>query len=324
MHIPDGLLSLPVALTSTALAVAGLAAASAKARTVLAPRRAALLGVTAAFVFAAQMVNFPVAGGTSGHLLGGVLAVVLAGPAEAVVIMTSVLVLQCLLFGDGGLLALGANILNMAIVHPLSGYGVFRLLRGPSSRATGAAWRTLGAAFIASLVSTVLTAVVCAGELALSRVVTAGVVLPAMVSVHVLVAMGEATITTVVLSTLLRLRPQIFRESAALPVSPARIAGLGLTVAAAIALFVTPFACSWPDGLEHVVEQLGIEPARAKITLPAPLRDYLVPGLPTAASTSIAALLGTLLVFGLTATLAGWLSRAPKHNALRSGGEGGS
>ena len=109
MHVPDGFLDAKTAVATAALAAAGLGVALRQARLHLPPRRVPLLGLAAAFVFAAQMINFPVAGGTSGHLVGGVLAAVLLGPSAAVIVLSAVLIVQCLMFADGGLSALGAK-----------------------------------------------------------------------------------------------------------------------------------------------------------------------------------------------------------------------
>src|SRR3984957_2569561 len=130
MHIPDGLLSTPVSLACAGLSVVAVGAATARSRFASESRHVALMGMAAAFVFAAQLLNFPVAGGTSGHLIGGVLAAVLLGPSAAVVAMTAVLILQCLVFGDGGLMALGANVLNMAVIQPLVGITIYAVVSG--------------------------------------------------------------------------------------------------------------------------------------------------------------------------------------------------
>src|SRR5689334_23795406 len=129
MHLPDGFLDAKTALLSTGAAAAGVSVALRQVRTSLTPRQTPMLGLAAAFVFAAQMLNFPIAGGTSGHLVGGVLTAILLGPSAAVLVLTCVLLVQCLMFADGGLMALGANVFNMAIVSVCSGYGVFRLVK---------------------------------------------------------------------------------------------------------------------------------------------------------------------------------------------------
>src|SRR6185369_13524999 len=126
MHLPDGFLDAKTALLCSGVAVAGVGLALRQVRTSLEPRQMPMLGLGAAFVFAAQMLNFPVAGGTSGHLVGGVLAAILLGPSAAVLVMTCVLIVQCLMFADGGVTALGANVFNMAVINVCGGYFVFR------------------------------------------------------------------------------------------------------------------------------------------------------------------------------------------------------
>src|SRR5512140_2952637 len=147
MHIPDGFLDAKTAITTGIFSATGLGTALRYAGRKLQPRQIPLIGLTGAFVFVAQMINFPVAGGTSGHLLGGALAVVLLGPSAAVIVMSSVLIIQALIFADGGLLALGANILNMALVAPICAFGVYRVVhrflpgqRGQLIAASLAAW----------------------------------------------------------------------------------------------------------------------------------------------------------------------------------------
>src|SRR5512145_1942343 len=130
MHIPDGFLDARTLVTAAGLSAVGLAIALRAVRRNLPPRRVPLLGLAAAFVFAAQMLNFPVAAGTSGHLIGAALAAVLLGPAAAIVAMTAVLLLQALMFADGGITALGANVLNLAVIAPLVAYSVYRAIRG--------------------------------------------------------------------------------------------------------------------------------------------------------------------------------------------------
>ena len=125
MHIPDGFLDAKTIIATGAFSTAGLGTALRQVGKHLQSRRIPLIGLTAAFIFVAQMVNFPVASGTSGHLLGATLAAVLLGPSAAVIVMSSVLIVQSLIFADGGVLALGANMFNMALVAPLCGYGIY-------------------------------------------------------------------------------------------------------------------------------------------------------------------------------------------------------
>jgi len=311
MHVPDGFLSTPVAIACAALAVAGVGAAASRSRALLGSRAVPRMGVTAAFVFSAQMINFPVAGGTSGHLVGGALAAVLLGPSAAVIAMTSVLLMQCLVFGDGGLLALGANVLNMALLHPIVGFAAYRatLGRAGSGRSPGPARRIASLAF-ASWVATVVAAATCAGELALSRVVAPAVVFAAMVGVHLAIGLGEALIAALVLAAILRLRPALLDGDGLAESSGGAASGvvLGLVVSLGLALFLSPFACKWPDGLERVAERVGLAPASARL-ISAPMRDYVVPGLGgSLLATSLAAAAGTLLVFGLSCALGSWLA----------------
>jgi cobalt/nickel transport system permease protein len=306
MHIPDGFLSAPVAVASAALSVAAIAAAARRSHALLGTRAVAMMGITAAFVFAAQMINFPVAGGTSGHLVGGVLAAVLLGPSAGVIVMTAVLTMQCLAFGDGGLLSLGANVLNMGVIHPVVGFALVRIvvgLGGGDARAHDAL-RVAAVAF-ASWVATVVAAGTCAGELALSGVAAPGLVLTGMVGVHLAIGVGEGLITALVVAALLRLEPALLeRPRASGSSSPLTIAVLGLAVSLGLALFISPFACSWPDGLERVCARLGIEPAHLRLSSPAPLGDIIPGHAGSAWGPSLAAGAGTVLVFGLCCAIA--------------------
>ena len=287
MHIPDGFLDAKTALATGVLAVAGLGLALRRVRQSFPPQRIPLLGLAAAFIFAAQMLNFPVAGGTSGHLLGGTLAAVLLGPAAAVVAMSAVLVLQCLLFSDGGVTALGANLFNMAVVAPVVAWAVFRPLQRIAGRG--------GAAALAAWLSTVIAALVCAGELAWSGRVAWHLVFPAMGGVHALIGLGEALITTLILGAITAARPELLEATA--PAHRRDIIGLGLLVALGLVVLVAPFACPWPDGLERVAARLGFEQHSAQL-LKAPLAGYAVPGLGwEKLGTLISGVIGTLAVF---------------------------
>jgi cobalt/nickel transport system permease protein len=279
------------------------------------------MGVTAAFVFAAQAINFPVAAGTSGHLVGGVLAAVLVGPSAAVVVMTAVLATQCLVFGDGGLLALGANVLNMAVIHPVFGFALVRaMLVGSGGMADASPVRRVASLAFASWAATVLAAATCAGELCLSGVAAPSVLLPAMVGIHAVIGLGEALIAALVLSAILRLRPEM------LAVRPLRegggagsIVALGLSASLGPALFLSPFASKWPDALERVVDRFGVEPGRAYAGA-APLRDYHLPGAQASAgSTALVVAAGTFVVFGVAWAVGWWLRPRPGAPRPRAG-----
>ncbi len=202
MHIPDGFLSTPVWAAASAAGAAGFAVSLKKASAALRDRTVPRLGLVAAFIFAAQMINFPIAGGTSGHLLGGALAVSLLGPWAASVAVSLVLVIQCLVFQDGGITALGANIVNMALVGVFAAWVAQRLFptRLRMAGIAASAW-----------ISVVIASGVCALELSLSGMAPLGVALPAMLGVHALIGIGEAVITGLVYQMAIRLSPQFGR-----------------------------------------------------------------------------------------------------------------
>lgn len=222
MHVPDGFVSGPINAATALISLGACGRALAQARRSLGERQVPLLGVTAAFIFAAQMLNFPIAAGTSGHFLGAALAAILLGPWNACLILSLVLTIQCLVFGDGGLTALGTNIFNMGIV---GGMGAWLIYRGLCALLPAGRTATLGAAFCAALLSVVLTATACAAELALSGTAPLAAALPAMAGVHTLIGLGEALITTTVLSMVLAVRPDLLRAADRL--RPAAVNGAG-------------------------------------------------------------------------------------------------
>ena len=206
MHIPDGFLSNEVALACAVPAVAAVAYGLKRADVDLDDRRVPLLGVTAAFVFAAQMLNFPVAGGTSGHFLGAALAAVLLGPWLASLVLAVVLVVQAFVFADGGVTALGANVFTMGVVGGVLVGGLMLAARKalPNTRAT-----LLGVSAVGAWLAVVAGAAVCAVELAVSGTVPLATVLPAMLGVHVIIGIGEAVITVAAVGAVLATRPDL-------------------------------------------------------------------------------------------------------------------
>jgi cobalt/nickel transport system permease protein len=207
VHIPDGFIDGPTSLAAGGTAMAGLGIAARRAAETLDDRRAPLAGLVAAFVFAAQMLNFPVASGTSGHLLGAVLAAVLVGPWAAVICLAVVLLVQAL-FADGGLTALGLNILNMGFVAGLGGYAIFFVARRLLPRTRSG---VVAASAVAAGLSVVLAAAAFVVEYALGGAVdlSLGGVLGAMLGVHVLIGIGEAVITAMTVSAVLAVRPDL-------------------------------------------------------------------------------------------------------------------
>ena len=208
MHIPDGFLNVATVATTCVVSAGGVGNAVRVANKKLGEKHVPLMGILAAFIFAAQMLNFPIAGGTSGHLIGAALAAILLGPWASVLIMGCVLIAQCLIFQDGGLLALGANIFNMGIVASFSGYYLYRLATsflGDDRRS-----KLIGG-FIGAWGSVFLASIVCAIELAVSGAAPLGIVLPAMAGFHALIGIGEGLITGAVLSLVLVTRPDLLQ-----------------------------------------------------------------------------------------------------------------
>jgi cobalt/nickel transport system permease protein len=208
MHIPDGFLSTATVVTTGVVSVGGVANAVRIANKKLGEKHIPMMGILAAFIFAAQMLNFPVAGGTSGHVIGAALVAILLGPWAAVIIMSVVLIAQSLIFQDGGLLALGANIFNMGVVGGFSAYYIYRImdsLLGDNNRSK------LVAGFIAAWASVLLASVACAIELAVSGISPLSVVLPAMAGVHALIGIGEGLVTVAVVSVVLSTRADLLK-----------------------------------------------------------------------------------------------------------------
>ena len=206
MHIPDGFLTTEVALACAVPAAACVGIGLKRADVELDERRVPLLGVTAAFIFAAQMLNFPVAGGTSGHFLGAALAAILLGPWLACVVIAVVLGVQAFVFADGGITALGANILNMGVIGALLVGGLMVAARSLAGRGRTAFLAITGAgAWLAVMAGATATSV----ELAISGTVPLGTVLPAMLGVHALIAVGEAVVTVAAVSAVLATRPDL-------------------------------------------------------------------------------------------------------------------
>ncbi len=208
VHIPDGFINAPTSLAAGAVAAGGVGVSLRRAAHTLQERQAPLAGLVAAYIFAVQMLNFPVAAGTSGHLIGGVLAAVLVGPWAGCVCVAVVLVVQSLLFADGGLTALGLNITNMAVVGVFGGWAVFRLLRRvlPATRTS-----VVAASGIAAGISVVLAAATFVLEYATGGTGGApiGTVLAAMVGVHTLIGVGEGIITALTVGVVLGVRPDL-------------------------------------------------------------------------------------------------------------------
>jgi cobalt/nickel transport system permease protein len=309
LHIPDGFLSPQVSLVlwiATAVLIGIAVRKTSRTDVRLAASQPILMGVLGAFIFAAQMFNFPVATGTSGHLLGGVLAGYLLGPWAGTIVMATVIGIQALLFQDGGLLVLGANIFNMGIIGTLGGSFV---ARGIGTALGGSRSASILGAGAAAWLAVVAAAGFTTLQLGLSGTTNIAVGLPAMLGVHALIGIGEALITVAALTFIARTAPDILAGvSAPSKATPVRRLATGVAIAGVVATLASLFASADPDGLEAVAEQLGFLDAG----LSAPFElfpDYTIPGLDGTASTVVAGLLGMIVVIGVLMAL-GRLARS--------------
>ncbi|MFF2651827.1 energy-coupling factor ABC transporter permease [Streptomyces sp. NPDC058045] len=306
MHVPDGFIDPPVSAVTGVVAAAAVAVSLRGARRELGERTAPLAGLLAAFIFAVQMLNFPVAAGTSGHLLGGALAAILVGPCTGILCVSVVLLMQGVLFADGGLTALGVNITDMAIITSVVGYLVFRGLVKVLPRRRSS---VTAASFVAALLSVPAAAVAFTLLYALGGTtdVALGKVATAMIGVHLLIGIGEAAITALTVGAVLAVRPDLVygarglstplklrvggdlidaapataaapaAESAPAPAarSHRRLWLTGLAASLVLAGVVSFYASADPDGLEKVAHDKGIDKsAEEHAAADSPLADY--------------------------------------------------
>jgi cobalt/nickel transport system permease protein len=269
-----------------------LAVAISRTNKSLGEKQVPLMGVMAAFIFAAQMINFPVAGGTSGHLLGGALAAIILGPWSAMLVMTAVIAVQGLLFQDGGLLVMGANILNMGILTAAIGYGLYRGAFG-SSRSV-----KLAVAGIAAWLSVIAGALATSLQLWLSGTSNLQTVVLAMLSVHAVIGLGEALITVAALTFIFQTRPDLLDEKSLAAQSGRGWVFAGVAISL-IVIFLSPLASVNPDGLNRVATDLGFIHS-AQLTK-GPLAGYVIPFL---ANSSLGKILAGLIGAAVVLTLA--------------------
>lgn len=307
MHVLDGILSPEVCLGCGVISAAAVGYSLRRMRQDLGERTVPYTGMTAALIFAAQMVNFPLfVVPVSGHLIGGVLAAVLLGPWAGCVALTLVLVVQSLLFGDGGLLSLGVNVLNMAVIGAWLGgaiYAGMRRILGSSSSAV------VTSAVCAAYLSVLAAAVCFCVEFGLSHRTAEFDLSRAfgwMIVFHAAIGVGEGIITGLIVRFLLVRRPEMLNSLTLVPApgwSMGRYVAVGLCCSLAIAVCLAPFASAFPDGLEAVGDKLNFNQLGAAHTSVLP--DYEIPlpaGIWPSLSVSLAGVCGTLVVF-----IAGWL-----------------
>lgn len=303
MHVPDHMLADPVSITTGAVACAALAHAAYRSRDGLSRQTIALTAATSAAVFALQMVNYPVAAGTSGHLMGGVLAAALVGPWLGMISVTLVLLVQAVVFADGGLTALGTNTVLMAVVGTGAGWAVTRVVQHARGSRLGRPRRAALAAGVGALVSVPVSAVVFVALFAVGGAVSVplGELSVAMLSVHAVVGIGEALITAAVVGVVLAVAPGVAHvdprtADSAVGARPALAAVAG--IAALSGAVLSSFAASAPDGLESTASRLGfLDGAGSHTFAGLPFADY---GAASGTPVGVAGLLGVVAV-GLVA-----------------------
>lgn len=343
MHVPDGFFDAPTSIATGLIAAGAVGFSLQRANREIRETGPALAGLTAAFVFAVQMVNFPVGAGTSGHLLGGALAATLVGPWTGVLVMSVVLLVQGLLFADGGLTALGTNIMLMGLITVVVGYLVTRALLKVMPKRVGS---VVPATAIGALISVPVAALAFTGLYAIGGTVDIplGKLATAMVGWHILVGLGESIITAAVLSAVVATRPDLVyaarhlqadlvlvsADGTSSTVSPdrpvaakpaGRSVGVGVAVTLVIAGVISLFASAHPDGLQFVGAKLGFEStAQDSAVAGSPLAGYGVTGLGNAqVSGAIAGIIGVLVTISvglLVAKVASMRSAARADKAV--------
>ena len=319
MHVPDGFLDVTTSIATGVMAVGFVSLASYRARDELAVHGPALPGLAAAFIFAGQMVNFPVGVGTSGHLMGAALAAALVGPWTAVLVMTVVFIVQALVFADGGITALGTNVLLMAVIAVFAASIIQRLVLSVLPRRTPS---TIPAAAIGAFFSVPIAAFAFTGLYLVGGAVPlpAGPLVVTMVGWHLAIGVGEAIITAVVLGAIIATRPDVVHiarpflvshspdspESASprSPRSTRSIVSVGVAASLIIGGGVSLLASANPDGLEYAAESLGfLDSATESTATLSPFANYSFFG-DAALGSSLAGLVGVVLTLAVTFALA--------------------
>lgn len=306
MHIPDGFLNAGTSAGGGVVAASGIAYGLRRAQALSGDVAIPLTGLAAAYVFAVQMLNFPVANGTSGHLLGGVLAAVLVGPWLGVICVAVVLAVQALLFADGGISAFGVNAVNMAIVGALGGYAIFAAVRGLVGRDRRG---ILIATAVAAWTAPVLAAGAFTIEYAIggNEAIATPAVMWSLLGTHALIGIGEAVITTLTIGAVLASRPDLVHGARGDLDDEARNNRRPLKAFIAISATVivllvaaSPFASSSPDGLEKIADDTGIAAGtKQSPTVDSPLAGYSVTGIDDeVVATSVSGIIGTSVAVG--------------------------
>ncbi|MCH1524977.1 MAG: energy-coupling factor ABC transporter permease [Candidatus Actinomarina sp.] len=298
MHVPDGFINAQVSVATGVISLGTLWAYIRNAKNLVADKLIALTGMMSALIFVLQMINFPIAAGTSGHLLGGALAVIVLGPSLGIICISIVVVIQSLLFADGGLSALGVNVLNMAIITSLTGWltiTFWKKLFGDSQ------FTLISGSVIAGLLSVVFSSIAFVMEYAIGGTVSVplGSVLIAMISTHLFIGLGEGVITALIISLLLRVRSDLVYANTKKDKSNNLSTSYGIFIVLILSLtLITPYASSSPDGLESVASNFGFEETDGVVLL---LEDYGISSVNNNfVSTILSALLGIVSIAGLS------------------------
>jgi len=297
MHVPDGFINVQVSAATGLLSFGTLWAYIRSAKTLIADKFIALTGMMSALIFVLQMINFPIAAGTSGHLLGGALAVIVLGPRLGLICLSVVVIIQSLLFADGGLSALGVNVLNMAIVTCATGWVIVKYwLKFIGKNKTS----IIAASVVSGIITVVFSSIAFTLEYAIGGTISIPVssVLVAMISTHFLIGIGEGVITALIVGLLVRVRPDLVYAYDRNDSDTTNVSLYGLFVVLILLLtLITPFASSSPDGLESVAENFGFQETDGVVLL---LDDYGINAINNNfISTVLSGLLGVIVIVAM-------------------------
>jgi len=294
MHVPDGFMNVTMSAATGVISFGTLWAYIRSAKDLIADKFIALTGMMSALIFVLQMINFPVAAGTSGHLLGGALAVIVLGPRLGLICLSVVVIIQSLLFADGGLSALGVNVLNMAIVTSATSWFIVKYwVKFIGKNRTS----IISVSVIAGILSVVFSSIAFTIQYAIGGTISipVGTVLIAMVTTHLIIGLGEGIITALIITLLMRVRPDLVYAYDRSDENTTKVSFYGLFIILILLLsLVTPFASSSPDGLESVAEEFGFTQTNGVVLL---LEDYGIDAINNNfLSTVLSALLGVTVV----------------------------
>ena len=297
MHVPDGFINAPVSAATGLISLGTIWAYIRSAKNLVADRLIALTGMMSALIFVLQMINFPIAAGTSGHLLGGALAVIVLGPSLGIICIAIVVVIQSLLFADGGLSALGVNLLNMAAVTSVIGWIAISTWKRVFNESYSS---IISGSFVAGLLSVVFSSIAFVLEYAIGGTVAVplGNVLIAMISSHLLIGIGEGVITALIVSLLLRVRSDLVYVNQNKNQNDKVTSFYGLFIILILSLtLLTPYASSSPDGLESVAETYDFNEESGIILF---LDDYGIKNINNNfLSTVLSAVLGVVVIVAI-------------------------